>query len=91
MTGSALIGRSAEETTVSEEVISAVAAAKGTDPLDLDPLNDVLDPDALDSLCGDETGRSRSPDRIEFTYSGCEVVVAGDGSVSVSTTPEDAR
>lgn len=70
---------------MSEEVVSAVAAANGTDPMDLDPLFDVIDPDALDALYrGNGPGRARPPERVVFTYCGCEVVVVEDGSVTVS-------
>lgn len=70
---------------VSEEVILAVAAATDVDPLDLDPLSEVIDPDALDALYErDEFGRSRSPEHVEFTYDGRRVVVGEDGSVTVS-------
>lgn len=77
--------RSTEQASVSDEVISAVAAARGADPLDLDPLYEAIDPDALDSLYR-RGGRERenTPERLEFTYSGCGVVVAEDGSVTVT-------
>lgn len=84
------VGGAAEQIPVSEEVVSAVAAARGADPLDLDPLSNVIDPDALDALHErDGPGGTRSPDRIEFTYDGRRVAVSGDGSVTVSNpTPE---
>lgn len=77
--------RSTEQASVSDEVISAVAAASGADPLDLDPLYEAIDPDALDALYRrDGRERENTPERLEFIYSGCGVVVAGDGSVSVT-------
>lgn len=74
---------------VSEEIISAVATTKGTDPTELEALYESIDPDALDTLYdrpGD--GRGRTSLRVEFTYCGCEVSVARDGSVTVSEGPE---
>lgn len=72
---------------MSDRVITAVANMKGTDPINLDPLYEVIEPDALNALYKrDELGRARSPERIEFTYCGCEVVIAGKNSVSVSAT-----
>lgn len=70
---------------MSEEVVETVAATKGEDPLDLEPLYEVIDPDALDALYRqDGIGRLKSPDRIEFTYAGCEVVVGWDGSITAT-------
>ena len=82
------VQQTAEEGTVSEEVVSAVAEATGNDPLDLEPLYEVIDPDALDALYRrDGLGLPRSPNRVEFTYAGCEVVVDWDGSVTARESP----
>lgn len=73
--------------TMSDRVITAVANTKGMNPMNLDPLYEVIEPDALNALYKrDELGRARSPERVEFTYCGCEVVIAGKNSVSVSAT-----
>lgn len=86
MESSVAIERRTKTAPVSENVVSAVAATKGMDPMALDPLIDVIDPDALDTLYArNGLGRGRSPDRIAFNYCGCEVVITGDGSVTVST------
>ena len=66
---------------VSTTVVRAVADARGTEPLALPPLADVLDPDALDTLCA---GAERS--RVAFDYAGHRVRVAADGTVTVSAT-----
>lgn len=69
---------------MSMAVIEAVEAATGTDALDLPPLLDVIDPDALDALV-------RSADRslrVEFEYCGRTVVVRGDGRISVTGSDE---
>lgn len=77
--------RATDEVAVSERVVSAVATTSGTDPMDLEPLYDAIDPDSLDALYErDGHGRAGSPERVEFTYSGCEIAVTGDGSVTVS-------
>lgn len=82
------VQRTAEDATVSEEVVSAVAETTGKDPLDLEPLYEVIDPDALDALYRrDGLGLPKSPNRVEFTYAGCEVVVAWDGSVTARESP----
>lgn len=73
---------------VSETVVTAVAQATGVDPLDLDPLYNVVDPDALNRIF-DSTGTS-SPASVElsFTMAGCQVVVRGDGEVVVTPGAE---
>lgn len=79
-------GRSKGAATVSDAVVSAVAAEKGVDPLTLDSLYAVIDPDALDALYREDgAGRSSSSVRVEFVYCGCDVVVDADGSVAVSS------
>lgn len=50
----------------SEAVLEAVGAAAGVDPLELEPLYAVVDPDAIDALCAyarRRCGRRRSGQR----------------------------
>ena len=68
-----------------QAVVSAVATERGVDPIDLEPLYTVLDPDALDALFQrDGSGATQGSARVEFTYAGCEVCVAADGSVETA-------
>lgn len=74
---------------VSERVVHAVAAARDVDPLELEPLYDTVDPDALDRLFAS----SATPDpavrgRIVFGMAGCEVTVYDDGRIDVDVRPE---
>jgi len=73
--------RLAEDERLSDTVIDAVAAATDTDPLDLSPLYEVVDPDALDCLfrCDDRPAAGR----LEFTIEGCDVCVHSSGRVVV--------
>jgi len=64
---------------VSERIVEAVADAKDVSSLELDPLYDVVDPDALDGFF-----QAGAAGRIEFIYEGCEVVVHADGDVDVT-------
>lgn len=73
------------DVSVTNSVVTAVAEATGRDPTELDPLNDVVDPDALDALFSSTgLGTHRPPSRVEFRYCGRTVVVTGDGTVDVS-------
>ena len=73
---------------ISETVVTAVAQAKGVDPLDLEPLYSVVDPDALNSMFGRSVGSPSSSLEINFSMAGCEVVVHGDGEVAVTPPAE---
>ena len=69
---------------VIETVVSAVADAEGVSPLELRPLAEVIDPDALNTLV-----RSGSQDvTIEFTYHEYCVRVDGDGRVTVGNADD---
>ena len=73
--------RSDYETTPVVAVVSAVADATGTDPLELPPLSNVINPEALNDLIG--TGRSSSLQSVSFEYAGYDVVVSGTGDIEV--------
>lgn len=80
-----LINRSRQQETVTGAVVTAVADLTDSEPEDLEPLFATIDPDALEALFEPtRDGVTRSPERVTFTYSGCEVVVSGDGTVSAS-------
>ncbi|ADB62252.1 hypothetical protein Htur_3389 [Haloterrigena turkmenica DSM 5511] len=64
-------------------VIELVADASGIDPLELDPLYNVIDPEVIDSLSS-STGFSS----LEFEYAGHTVVVDGTGNeIEISLEP----
>lgn len=70
---------------VSERVVEAVAEVEDESPTALSqPLNEVVDPEALDALFEPQPdGRPRDAGRVEFDYYGYTVVVYGDGSVEL--------
>lgn len=68
-----------------EKVVYAVANADGVDPIDLDPLYETIDPEALDALFEGTTEGT-----IKFTYEGHDVVVRGD-EATVDGTRIDVR
>lgn len=77
--------------TVCNMVVRAVAAVRGTQPIELQPLRSVVDPDALNRLIipGDRGPSTQAGvSRVAFRYEGCAVVVTDDGRVGV--TPHEA-
>lgn len=64
---------------VVQAVVGAVADAEGVSTLELPPLAEVLDPDALKGLCRDDG----TDVTVEFSYHGYRVRVAGDGAVTL--------
>ncbi|MFC4542407.1 HalOD1 output domain-containing protein [Halosolutus amylolyticus] len=67
-----------EPDSITEAIVTAVADAEGTSPLELQPLATVIDPDALDKLV-----RADENVTAEFAYHGYQVCVSGDGQVAV--------
>ena len=74
---------------VSTAVIRGVSALRGCNPCSVRPLAAVLDPDALDALfaASDESGTAER--RLRFTYHGYDVIVGGDGAITVSEAGND--
>ncbi|MFB6171889.1 MAG: HalOD1 output domain-containing protein [Haloarculaceae archaeon] len=66
------------ETPPSYAVVETVARADGTDPVDLGPLYEQVDPDALDALLADARGVA-----VTFPFAGHEVTVGSDGVIEV--------
>ncbi|APX98460.1 HalOD1 output domain-containing protein [Natronorubrum daqingense] len=79
---------------VSQRVVSAVADATDTDPCELEPIFNAINPESLDSLFEPTNGgASRANGTIAFEYAGCDVTVSADGAIDVSvrtprTTPQ---
>lgn len=73
---------------MSETVVTAVAEAKGVDPLDLDPLYTVIDPDALNRMFRPSVGSPPTSMELRFSMADCHVVVHGDGEVAVTQPSE---
>lgn len=64
---------------VTERVVQSVASHTDTDPMELPPLNESIDPDVLNGFLSDGSQAS-----IRFEYAGCDIIVRGDGSVDVT-------
>ncbi|WP_224450313.1 HalOD1 output domain-containing protein [Haloprofundus salilacus] len=75
---------------ISTTVVMAVADAKGVDPLELEPIYSVIDPDALNRVFQPTVGSARDSLELQFSMAGCDVVVRGDGEVVV-TPPKSSE
>lgn len=65
-------------------IVEELAAARDADPLDLPPLQDYVDTDALVSLVGTRTDAERNAvHQLRFRVGYHEVSVTGDGHVEV--------
>ena len=74
---------------ISTIVIRGVATLKGVRPTDIEPLHDVIDPDALNALFqpgSEEISEHRAS--VSFPLEGYEVTVCADGEI-VITIPSD--
>lgn len=76
-----------DDNDVSSRVIREVADALDVDPMELDPLYETIDPDALNDLFRDRNP-SDVDDRVEFLMEGCEVIVYGVGTIDVTPLEE---
>ena len=65
----------------SEAVITAVAALTGSRPIDLEPLYEAVDPDALDSLIDHAQRTDAGTHELWFAYAGYEIGVRSDGRI----------
>jgi hypothetical protein len=77
---------SSQEMTPVVAVVTAVAEAAGSDPLELPPLRNAVDPDALNDLICTDGNRLNS---VSFEYAGYDISVTGDNDVCVALTSED--
>lgn len=65
---------------LSQAVVQAIARVSGDDPVSIDPLYDVIDPDSLNALFDGKRGfGGGASGRVTFDYNGYEVVVQADG------------
>ncbi|WP_435100445.1 HalOD1 output domain-containing protein [Halorubrum sp. N11] len=70
-------------------VIGTVADALETDPNNIGPLYEVIDPDALDMLF--ESPHKFKHGCVRFQFEGCTVTVDADGWVAVSPGTDDRK
>ena len=68
----------------SRKIIERVAEATETDSVQLPPLYDDVDPDALDTLI-----QTMSDGELTFTYSGVKVTITSDESIKVNVENDE--
>jgi hypothetical protein len=69
---------------LTERIVTTVAEEKGQAVDELEPLYDVINPEALDSLFATRADGSSRPDgKISFQYAGYWVIVSSDGAVEL--------
>ncbi len=75
----------------SEVIIEALAEAAGSDPVELPPLYEFVDPDALDALFDRHDGAEDAEALISFKVDTWNVFVRADGRIRVcdATRPTD--
>lgn len=74
-----------EYPTPSAAIVEQVAAATGKQPTALQPLYEVVEADALDTLLTSSSG----PISVSFTYEGIEVRLRTDGYIGLSRGAAD--
>lgn len=74
-----------------EAIVDALAKAAESDPLDLPPLYDFVDCDALDRLFGEYDGAKETEAILSFRVENWNVFVRADGRIRVcdGTRPTD--
>ena len=81
-----------ETTAPSIAVIELVAIASDREPTGLEPLYEVLDPDALDALVGSNgSNRVGNGTTVSFEFAGQSVTVNGGGGVMVRPAGEKSN
>lgn len=76
---------------VTERVVDAVAAAEDRDPIDLPPLQNIIETDALNALFDAKQGVTAAPLEVCFCYSESIVTVHGDGTTEVAPRRPDTE
>ncbi len=68
---------------ITEVIIDAVAAVSGTDPLELPPLYEAVDPDALELIVREPNVAPTRSCFVGFTLGTWGVIVTGSGEIQV--------
>ena len=73
----------------SVRVLEAVAAIRNTDPTDLDPLDEYVDPDALNAVFQPTRANPGTHGSLSFGYEDLSITVHSDGDVELREQAPD--
>lgn len=68
---------------VSERIVTEIATRDGVDPIELPPLFDAVDPDALEVLFAPKANGETRRGRVWFRYAGYDVTIEYDDDLAV--------
>lgn len=68
----------------SEVIVFTIAEITGEDPTALEPLGEVIDPDALDAIFSRSDETDRSAAHLSFQYEGYDVTLFSHGRLTLS-------
>lgn len=78
-----------EDDSLSSTVVTAVAAIRNVEPTAVDPLNEAVDPDALNTIFENRhCGTERAGASLSIRLNECVVTIHGDGRVVVEAPGE---
>lgn len=81
--------RTGRPRSITEQIIRVVTESDGRAREDLEPLYEVIDPDALSALFAPRAdGSSRAVGDVSFEYAGYWVTVSSEGTVKIDATDQ---
>lgn len=84
------MGRNFVERSVVEQIVERICDLEGSEPRELPPLYDAIDPDALEALLGSAADRPDASVEVTFSYSTYTVTATDDGEVRVRDATDSA-
>jgi hypothetical protein len=75
----------------STAVVEAVQAVTGEELTEMPPLNDAIDPDALDAVLAPRDARTQEFARVSFTYNGVRVRVDRENEIEIRSTAGESE
>lgn len=87
-TGSYTVRYDWSDVTPSTAIIEAVSTVVDADPVEIDPLRDVADPDAIDKLL-DTAGDAAGDLEVTFRYESVHVSARRDGTITLRSVEDE--
>ncbi|WP_225334920.1 HalOD1 output domain-containing protein [Halomicrobium urmianum] len=75
-----------EDVSIGVAVVRSVAALEDTPATSLEPLQESIDPDALNALC--QTGENTTKCRVRFQYQGYSITVVENDEIRLSPSDD---